>query len=41
MWERGTAEGNEVLEVDRGWIALGPTGHGEDFILRTVESDMT
>jgi len=41
MGEMGRVEGDEVLEVGRGWITLGPKDYGEDFILRGVGSDMT
>ena len=37
----GRVAGDEVLEVGRGWITLGPKDYGEDFILRGVVSDMT
>ena len=37
----GWVAGDEVLEVGRGWITLGPKDYGEDFILRGVGSDMT
>lgn len=30
----GRVEGDEVIEVGKGWITLGLKSHSEDFILR-------